>query len=583
MAEVKKKKKKRKKLSRAEKALARLKTSHTKMLRSSFREAGFSEILEMRDFEFKFDAFTSDTDDVFVYENLAVIVERTTAKNPSEHFKKKLSLYQHAETNYSKFIKYIRTIEALSDTDFVQKYQENECIVKIVYCSRFELQENHKQKNSSVWFFDYSVLRYFYALSRTIKKSSLPEFFQFLNIQPSAIGVEGQIKSAVLKSDHECLILSSSKANLPEGFKVVSLYIDAETILNSVYVLRKQGWTGDINAYQRMLLPSKIRDVRNYIVKDGHVFMNNVIITLPSDTKVIENNGKSSDQNVGGLSKGIVSISRGPNTIGVVDGQHRILSFYVGEPFENEMRIRRKKQNLLATAIVFPEKYSEQQRQEFEANLFLKINSTQSAPPPALRLSIETLVDPFSENAIANKVISSLDKNGALQGVIEKYFFETEKLKPSSIVKFQLNHLVRIPKSLSEDDPRPKNLFDYWNGKGKKNLVSKSEFDSEDYAALDRYIKFCAKEVDSILLAVKKNSKPELWSASRSIENRILTTLNVNSVLSCLREILRTREPFDHEEYVKKFNKFTFLNYPDYKSSQYNKMGKAIFQDLFKI
>ena len=581
MAVGKKKRKERKKLSKADKALARMRTSHTRMLRGSFRDAGFSEIIKLRDFEFTFDGYTSDTDDVFVYENLIVIVDRTTAERPSDHFKKKLALYQHIEKNYSQFVSYLRSLKELSDTDFVKNYDENQCVMKIVYCSRYELKSNQKEKATEVKFFDYSILRYFYATSRAIKQTSLPEFFEFLGIDSLDVGKGGQISTSHPKSDHDCLILSNSYANLPSGFKVISLYIDAETILNSVYVLRKQGWSGDINAYQRMLIPKKIKDIREYIVKDGHVFMNNVIITLPADTVVTENSTQKPGPSVTRLKTGSVSIGRGPNTIGVVDGQHRILSFYVGEPFEREMHTRRKKQNLLATAIIFPKKFTSQQRQEFEARLFLEINTNQKALPPALSLSIETLVQPFSDYAIANKVISELDKSGALQGVIEKYFFETDKLKPASIVKFQLSHLVKIPKEINDQSIRPNNLFDYWQGAGKNSLVGKTDYKTDDYLKLEEYVEYCTKEIDAILLAVKKNTPNGSWNATRSAKERVLTTLNVNAILACLREQLKNGEPLSHDDYLKKFKNFDFSSYPNFKSSQYNKMGQQIYSDLF--
>ncbi len=582
MAIAKKKKKRRKKLSKAEKALARIKSSHTRMLRGSFRDAGFTEITDLRDYEFTFDGFTSDTDDVFLYENLIVIVERTTAEKPSEHFKKKLALYLRIEKKYAHFISYLRSLEELEDTDFVKNYDENECIVKIVYCSRYEIDEKQKKKSSEIKFLDYSVLRYFYAISRAIKQTSLPEFFQFLGVNSINVGNGGQISSSHPKSDHDCLILSNSKANLPAGFKVISLYIAAETILNSVYVLRKQGWSADINAYQRMVVPKKINEIRKYIVQDGHVFMNNVIITLPSDTKVLENSPKQPVSSVSGLKTGSVSIGHGPNTIGVVDGQHRILSFYVGEPSEKEMQTRRKKQNLLATAIIFPKTYTSEQRQEFEAKLFLEINTNQKPLPPALSLSIETLVQPFSDHAIASRVISELDKSGALQGVIEKYFFETEKLKPASIVKFQLSHLVRIPKEKNTKGDRTTNLFDHWDGRGKNGLIGKKEYQTNDYKKLEKYIEYCTTEINAILLALKKNSPKGTWTAARSVDDRVLTTLNINAILACLREQLKEGEPLTHKEYLEKFKDFNFSSYQNYKSSQYNKMGQKIYADLFK-
>ncbi len=72
----------------------------------------------------------------------------------------------------------------------------------------------------------------------------------------------------------------------------MSFLIEPETLLSQAYVLRKDGWQDNDCLYQRLLLKGKIARMRAYLASEGRVFVNNVIATLPNDTRFLDHKGK---------------------------------------------------------------------------------------------------------------------------------------------------------------------------------------------------------------------------------------------------------------------------------------------------
>ena len=96
-----------------------------------------------------------------------------------------------------------------------------------------------------------------------------------------------------------------------------------------------------------------------------------------------------------------IQIPREFNSVGIIDGQHRVLSYHEGGKYDDKVAILRKRQNLLATGIVYPEAVSTAKKIQFEAKLFLEINSTQTGAKSDIKQSIALLLTPFSEISIA--------------------------------------------------------------------------------------------------------------------------------------------------------------------------------------
>ena len=79
--------------------------------------------------------------------------------------------------------------------------------------------------------------------------------------------------------------MPEEKSKFDEGYKIVSFYIDAESLLRRSNILRQNGWRDleNIGHYQRMLETSKVTSMRRYLSEKNRVFINNIIATISAD------------------------------------------------------------------------------------------------------------------------------------------------------------------------------------------------------------------------------------------------------------------------------------------------------------
>jgi hypothetical protein len=135
-----------------------------------------------------------------------------------------------------------------------------------------------------------------------------------------------------------------------------------------------------------MINRKKVESIRRHLRNNERVFVNNVILTLPDDTKLRGTNGMEVDP--AGINKTVpitVQLPDRGNTVGIIDGQHRIFSYYEDSGEDKKIAAYRTRQNLLATGIMYPPGYSAGKKEQFEASLFLEINSTQNAAASPLK------------------------------------------------------------------------------------------------------------------------------------------------------------------------------------------------------
>ena len=156
--------------------------------------------------------------------------------------------------------------------------------------------------------------------------------------------------------------------------------------------------------------------MRRYIAQAGRVFINNVIVSLPAATKLLDREGNQLSYDAIDETKPVtVEIDMEFNSIGLIDGQHRVFAYHEGkDEFDKAIAPKRRRQQLLVTGVIYPTNFNENQQREFEANLFLEINDKQTRTKAELRQAIEMLVDPFSVIAVARAVVNRLASNGPL-------------------------------------------------------------------------------------------------------------------------------------------------------------------------
>jgi DGQHR domain-containing protein len=555
------------KLSADEREQQRIKREHAKIIRSPFLLAGFKLVQSISDKEFTFSGTTSDFDDIFILENVIVLVERTISQesNVSQHLRNKKVVYDKIKSDVVGFITFMRNnFPALKEAMGV-KYQPHHYRVEIIYCSLNSVKSETKEQVKCVKYFDYNVARYFNLIAKTVRESSKFELLAFLGLDKKDFA-DGVLNRSSDQFDvYHGSILPETYSNFGHGFKVVSFYVDPATLLQRAYVLRKYGWRDGDAVYQRMVSQTKIADIRKYLRDQKRVFINNIIVTLPDDTKLINQNGDTIDPNqILDTEPCRIQIPNRYNLIGIVDGQHRVFSYHEGGLFDERISNLRHQQNLLVTGIVFPPSMTEEDRLKFEANLFLEINSNQTNAKSDLKQEINIIINPFSAESIARKVVNYMnDCPGPLRDEFERFFFENDKLKTTSVVSFAVRPIVNPTKSNS--------LYGVWKHANKAQLAN-----CTDQTLLAEYVQFCATEINHILAGVRASLDKSLWTADRKLQNRFLTTTNVNGVISCLRRLVANGKVYTVEEYREKFRDLANFDFGKYHSSQYNRMGEEL-------
>lgn len=557
-----KRRSKRKKLSPLEKE----QRAFARLIQKTITDLGFREAKSFRDKFINFMDEETDIDGLYIHENVLLLCEYTVKKNDlSEHVKKKKTAYDKITLNNVEFIKYLRTLDKDGEISFSWSDQLIE--IRILYFSKNDVDRKTKIQVPDVIFVDFSHLRYFETLAKTVRKASIYEFFEFIKLKYDDYcpGTGAGIQK------YEGSLLPESNSNFDEGYKVVSFYIDPEALLKRAYVLRKDGWKDSQSVYQRMIEKPKIDAIRRYLVDKRRVFINNIIVTLPSNTHVVDEKGKTVDYKTLTKTKPVsIQVPNEFNSVGIIDGQHRVFSYYEGGLGDDQISILRKQLNLLVTGIISPENIDETDKLKFEAELFLEINSNQTNARTDLKQAIQKLTAPYSLDAIGRLIVEKLnDHSGPLGDVFVRNFYDSDKVKTSSIVSFGLRPLIKMSGSDS--------LFSTWEKEDKNLLV-----DAPTGKIRDEYIDFCFNEINNIFVAFKKVIPDNRWTSDAGVSDRFLTVVNINGVLICLRKIIENDKSRSVDFYVNKLSKTVpTFGFSNYHSSQYNKMASDLYQITF--
>jgi len=559
----KKKKPKVKVLSKAEKAQKKLETDHKALVRKVFRFTGFRKFQKLADKQFWLDEnTTSDFDDVFMFENVIVCAEYTTSQDVGNHIKPKKLIYDAIEADKSKFLNVLAALDPEFSEALSADYNIEEFVLKIVYCSRREYDPKYRVTVPNPQYLDYPDLRYFASVTDCIKHSARSELLAFLDIPFSSIGNNGAVDVSEGSKKYSTLVLPEANSNFDPGYKVVSFYAEPEELLKRAYVLRQQGWRDAGTLYQRMISKAKVESMRKHLKTKKRVFVNNIIATLDDDTRIVRANGDTVDPSM--ISKteaAFIQIPNRTNTIGLVDGQHRTFCYYEGDPDDGEIKKLRTKQTLLVTGVIYPPGTDQATREVFEARLFLEINSTQSTVKPALTLALNQTIDPFADESIAKRVLDAINAgSGPLAGQIERYWFDENKLKTTSVVRFALKPLVKT----SGDD----SLFSKWPNSAKQDMIK-----NKNYALLSDYVKFCVSEIDPFLIAIKKQLPFNLWTPDKKVPGRLITTTVINSLFICLRFLIRDGIQMNQSFYETQLKNLTPDDFKGFHSSQYSRLA----------
>lgn len=580
----------------------REKQNHISSIRRIMANMGFDRLTDISGHNFTYEGRTSELDDIFVLENIVLLVEYTTEKNPGDHLLKKDHFYRRVNGNPKMFLEFLidefptKTFSQYYNDIIKDKYPTLDMLqVRTMYCSRHDIEDEHKNVvTNSIVFFDYDKVQYFKLLTKAIKKSAIYEFINFLNIENK--NYAGNILNTSSKSAYKGYVLPESKSRYKRGYKIVSFYIDAESLMRRAYVLRRESWREEknIRLYQRMLESDKISNMRKYLHEEERVFVNNIITTISIndiELKTIASDPITKEQkeviitidkdgnfepNSPHVEPILIEIQDKYNIIGIIDGQHRVYAYHEGnDNYEDKIKSLRKQQNLLVTSIICPESESQNEKNRFEANLFLEINKNQKKLSSLLQQEIELIVSPFSTIAIGKDILNRLNANGPLHNKFVSCSYDKNKISTASIVSYGLRPLIKL------DENAVDSLFRIWNDSNKLRLKDKN---CNDYELRDSYIDFCVEKIRDILLAFKQHlSGNNLWEPySATNKHGVLGVVLLNGIMNVLRLLIENDQVSSVEEYKKSLNGVDNFRFRDFKSSQYRKMGEKLYSDYFK-
>ena len=569
-----------------------------KEIRKIFTNLGYERLVGITGHNFIYDDRTSELDDVFVCENVVLIVEYTTDKNPGDHLIKKDEFYQRVNKNHKRFIQFM--IDSFPSDAFKTyyydkikpQYQTLDLLqLKILYCSRYDLGEEPRNVVKNVIYFDYNIVQYFKLLTKVIKKSARYEFLDFLDIDYHNYGVNILNSASASKDEYKGYVLPEAKSSFKEGYKILSFYIDAESLMRRAYVLRRESWRNEenIRLYQRMLENDKIVNMRKYLYEESRVFVNNIIATISIDDIELKRtvardkterisiceNGDFVNGNLTRVDNIQIEIKDKSNIIGIIDGQHRVFAYHEGnDSYEDKIKELRKVQNLLVTCIIYPKNISEQEKNRFEANLFLEINKNQKKISSLLQQEIELIVSPFSTISIGKDILKQLNENGPLRDKLIHSSYDKNKITTASIVSYGLRPLIKL------DENAKDSLFKLWNEPNKLKLKDKNCTDDD---LRNAYVVFCVEKIRDLLIAFKQHlSSNNMWEPySTKNKQGVLGVVLLNGIMNVLRLLIENDQISTVEEYVKLLIGVEEFQFRDYKSSQYRRMGEKLYSDFF--
>lgn len=563
--------KKTRKIPTAAQLEKRLKAKHKKGVSDLFLKLGFKRV-ETDGIQFTYKDRQSEIDDVFIFENIIVLVEYTIQKTVSDHLLKKKIIYDLIHENHQNFIGFAKNnitgFGLYLDEDIPLSYYE----IRIVYASLYAPPESATAQLTYVNYLYGSTELYFRSLIKTIEKSARVEFFKFIGVELSDIG-DNKVSSHTSKINFNGFKLKELNSGYPSGTEIITFYAEPKGIIDISYVLRKDGWRDSSHLYQRIIQKTKIKQMRKYLADEKRVFVNNIIVSLPKDSK-IEPVG-SEETSAGKADLVTIELPMRFDTIGIIDGQHRLFCYHESSGNDDEKIERlRTRQHLLVTGILFPADMSEQSRSIHEAKLFLEINDKQARARASLKQDIEALVKPCSTISIAKSIVEKMASTGIYKDMLQTNYFDPPiKIKTSSIVNYGLKPLIKF----SGND----SLFSSWNNENKNNLKLQDPYTTSQL--LTDYIEYCNTTIRDFFVSAK-TAMTELgaWDLSDEKKSPLLNPTAINGLINCLRLIIENKKDINRQFFDSGIEKINSIDFTIYRSSNWRKLGEDIYNVCFR-
>jgi len=426
------------------------------------------------------------------------------------------------------------------------------------------LMQRIPSKNKQIFLWCRDNFEYFNSVSLITRSHSQYELYSYFSLTPSDVfdrnEAEDQEKGSIRKPyiDIENGIF---------GCRMIIFKTDPKSLLCKTYVLRNEGWKSD--SFQRMIIPEKLRRIRDYIINQkGSSFANNIIVSLDPNINPATLETEIDRE---------IALPKRFGSLCIIDGQHRLLAFtqdFYSEQDNNEKKNDEiikgllTREELIVTLLVFNGSPTEILRKQTQ--IFRDINATQTRVKSDFIYNLEEIINPKSIESVGNKILKHLSKkeNGVFSDRFSIKWYQGGRIKRSSVVKWGLADLV---------DPQKPFLYT------KASTTIKEKYSNSN---VDDYVLFCANILEDYFSVIrkiykKKYLKKNFWDFPAKSNKMLLSTSAVVGFLRLFRHFLYSKiKKEEYEKYLtnikvnfsKKFYKFT--------SSQWAKLEEAMFDDI---
>lgn len=538
---------------------------------STFKAMGFA-YRKTDHRQFNLGGRNMEIDAIFAYENVFIICEDTLSTD-TDHLRTKNDTMQRIELHTAEFFE---IMDSMID-DFSQLHDNTEIArIKLFYihiCGKkdaYSRSEIEEFPNIKLW--GRNDIDYFKWLSECIHCSTRFELFRYLGLSKGDIG---SVRATTdMAASQTPIIYPQNFIGPIQGCRVVTFMLSAKELIEMSYVLRKEGWARRSGLYQRLLDKSKMRKIREYIVRNKSSFFNNIIVALPSNALVLDSqNHTHSIFELNSQSKGLrLSLPSEYNSICLIDGQHRVYAYHEGGVRDDVVAQLRRDRHLLVTGVMFPPDMEDGERLKLQSQVFLDINKNAKPISADLLIYIQKLQNPLADTSIAQDVLEHMNEHGVFKDQFQKTTLNAQGIKTASIIKFALRYVV----SIDDENDRESLLF-YWNG-------NKAALKRNNLAARDAYIAFCSEWLNKFFAGVK-----QAWAAHWNAEDHaalLPSVVTINGCLIAYRRQLRHNGlksvPFFRKKFKKWTNGFSKHDF-EYRSSQYGRFATDLLKTVFGI
>jgi DGQHR domain-containing protein len=318
------------------------------------------------------DAFAKDSESV-------VLVECTTSEQPSKK-------------NMSDLIQKIRSYQQ-GAAKAIRKHYGSDVKLKVRWCiatHNIEWGQSDLEKAiaASIVVLQESEVNYYSKLTSHLKGAAKYQFLSHLFADEEIKGLELRVPATKGKMGNQTFY---------------NFLMKPADLLKIAYVSRKASRSADdLEAYQRMLKPARLKNIAAYIDSGGH-FPTNIVVNMKSKKTI----RFDQSEKMGDTSFGVLYLPPRYASCWIIDGQHRLFGYAQSERAE-------KKTDKTALPVLAYDNLTATQ----EAKLFVDINCEQVRVAKSLlnELYSNLLWDSqdYAEriNALCTRVVMSLDSGG---------------------------------------------------------------------------------------------------------------------------------------------------------------------------